>query len=250
MSRLNPMNLGIGNMIRAKQRPSPVSVPDMAWLVKDKEECFCLLLADGIPVSIAFRRAGFTAKGSNSALALFRAQRIQDRVSAIFKARANSPPVTLPEITDMMKRVYVGAIHDAEYTPAYNAAFGLARLYGLVVDRAQLDVIRRPSREPDAPAEQALSSWIAELPPYNHGPKGPSLVGQGPGLLIEGSAYGSDIDTTRSGLGAGPGGTENGAPSPPVTGTPSPCAHSAPYEKTGPLYSEEGTTFPSAEDLF
>jgi hypothetical protein len=119
----------------------------------------------------------------------------------------------------MMKRVYVGAIHDTEYGAAYNAAFGLARLHGLVVDRAQLDVIRRPSREPDAPAEQALSSWIAELPPYNHGPQGPGPLGEGPGLLIEATRAGCDFDTTREGPGAA-GEIGNGAPTRPVTGSP------------------------------
>src|SRR6185312_6226479 len=150
-------------------------------------------------------------------------------------------------------------------------AFSLARLYGLVVDRAQLDVIRRPSREPDAPAERALSSWIAELPSYSQGPTHPSPHGQGPGLLIEATAAGSDFDTTRQGS-KGEGETGNGAPSGPVTGTPNPRAHSAPMAEIPPVgrreanelrhpgrggeaesgspLDDEGTTYPSAEDLF
>jgi len=207
-----------------------------------------MLIADGIPLAIAFRTAGFKASAKSvSALALFKAQRVQDRVTAILKARASSPAVSLPEVTDMLKRVYAGALHSAEYTPAHNAAFSLARLYGLVVDRAQLDVIRRPSREPDAPAERALSSWIAELPPYNPGPvTQPSPQGQGPGLLIEATAAGSDFDTTRQGSEAR-GETGNGAPSRPVTGTPTGGGRS---EQWGPLVDDEGTPIPSAEELF
>jgi len=146
----------------------------------------------------------------------------------------------------MLKRVYAGALHSNEFTPAHNAAFSLARLYGLVVDRAQLDVIRRPSREPDAPAERALSSWIAELPSYSQGPTQPSPQGQGPGLLIEATAAGSDFDTTRQGS-KGEGETGNGAPSRPVTGTPTGGGRS---EQWGPLVDDEGTPIPSAEELF
>jgi hypothetical protein len=64
----------------------------------------------------------------------------------------------------MLQRVFAGALHDAEYSAAHNAAFSLARIYGHVTDRATLEVIRRPSRDPDAPSEQALSSWVEALP--------------------------------------------------------------------------------------
>jgi hypothetical protein len=234
---------------RVKKRP-PAVVPIGVGLNDEREECFCLLIADGMALAIAFKMAGFKAKMKGyGALHLYKAQRIQDRIAGILRARATSAAVGLPEVTDMLKRVYAGALHSNEFTPAHNAAFSLARLYGLVVDRAQLDVIRRPSREPDAPAERALSSWIAELPPYTSGPKGSEApVAQGPGLLIEATALGSDFDTTRQGSKAR-GQTGNGAPTGPVTGTPHPRAHSAQTE-TGPSSDDEGTGFPSAEDLF
>jgi len=229
---------------RIRKKP-PVVIPIGIGLTDEREECFCLLIADGLPLAIAFKTAGFGNKRKDAgALHLYGQQRIQDRVKAILRARASHPPVSLSEITDMLKRVYAGALHSAEYTPAHNAAFSLARLYGLVVDRAQLDVIRRPSREPDAPAERALSSWIAELPTYNQGPKAPSPPGQGTGLLIEATALGSDLDTTR--MDEARRETGNGAPSGPVTGTPAPGAQSTPM---GPEL-DEGTVYPSAEDLF
>ena len=262
------------------RKKPPVVVPIGVGLNDAREECFCLLIADGVPLAIAFRTAGFKGK-SVSALALYRAQRVQDRVTAILKARASHPPVSLSEVTDMLKRVYAGAIHSAEYTPAHNAAFSLARLYGLVVDRAQLDVIRRPSREPDAPSETALGAWIDALPPYTGGPKSPVSreTGQGPGLLIEATAAGSDFDTTRQGSEAR-GQTGNGAPPRPVTGTPNAGGRPAPIDEgpapidegsapmdgarvraraapigggvseSGSPLDDEGTGYPSAEDLF
>jgi hypothetical protein len=241
--------------MRIRKKP-PVVVPIGVGLEDEREECFCLLIADGVPLALAFKTAGFTAKAKpQGALHLYKAQRIQDRVTAILRARASHPPVSLSEVTDMLKRVYAGALHSNEFTPAHNAAFSLARLYGLVVDRAQLDVIRRPSREPDAPAERALSAWIEALPPFTPGPKGPGPVSretQGSGLLIEATALGSDLDGARLAAEAR-GETEIGAPTGPVTGTPNPRAHSAPI---GSPLDDEGTTYPgggdypNAEDLF
>jgi len=230
------------------RKNNPVVVPIGVGLTDEREECFCLLIADGLSVALAFRTAGFTAKDKRvSAFDLYQTQRVQDRIKAILKARASHPPVSLSEVTDMLKRVYAGAIHSNEFTPAHNAAFSLARLYGLVVDRAQLDVIRRPSREPDAPAERALSAWIAELPPFTSGPRneGPSPQGSGSGLLIEATALGSDLDGAR--VHEARGETGNGAPTRPVTGTPPLRAHSAPI---GSPFEDEGTSIPSAEDLF
>jgi len=233
------------------RKNNPVVVPIGVGLTDEREECFCLLIADGLSVALAFRTAGFTAKDKRvSAFDLYQTQRVQDRIKAILKARASHPPVSLSEVTDMLKRVYAGAIHSNEFTPAHNAAFSLARLYGLVVDRAQLDVIRRPSREPDAPAERALSDWIQALPTGNQGPIQPQGSGlQGSGLLIEATACGSDLDTTRRGFEAR-GETGNGAPTGPVTGTPHPRAHSAPMEESGSPSADEGTGYPSAEELF
>jgi hypothetical protein len=84
----------------------------------------------------------------------------------------------LPEVTDMLQRVFTGAYHAEEYSAAHNAAFSLARLYGHVTDRATLEVIRRPSRDPDAPSEQALSSWVDALPGL--GASGPEALTSGP----------------------------------------------------------------------
>jgi hypothetical protein len=217
------------------------------WLKDDKEELFAVFICDGLTLALAYQRAGLQG---GSAYSLIKSPRVQTRIAAILEARAKSPAVSLPEVTDMLKRVYAGALHDTEYNAAHNAAFSLARLYGLVVDRAQLDVIRRPSREPDAPAEMALGSWIEALPALPSSP-GPSVVSHShttEGPLIEGSTFGCDLDGPR--LGDGRMETENGAPVGPVTGTPSPRAHS---NSLGQI--DEGTGIfsgdvPSAEDLF
>jgi hypothetical protein len=209
--------------------------------------------------------------------------------------------VTLPEVTDMLKRVFAGAHSEGEYSAAHNAAFSLARLYGHVTDRATLEVIRRPSRDPDAPSEQALSSWVEALPALA-GP-GPEALGEpvtearflrvadAPAaplgqfeaqeqihndinwLEAEPSGPGPsspELSNEINGLegpGPTPGQSENGAPSSPVTVTPTRRGHSGlsgpggpiptPSKKEG-LIGDEGTGTdwgkvydgPSFEDLF
>jgi hypothetical protein len=130
-------------------------------------------------LGIAFARAGFSSKAKDAAANLFNLPRVQERARAILEARRSTGVVTLPQVTDMLQRVFAGAHSEGEYSAAHNAAFSLARLYGHVTDKATLEVIRRPSRDPDAPSEQALSAWVEALP---------ALPGPGPGL--EGEASG------------------------------------------------------------
>lgn len=241
-------------------------VPYGGDLANEREEAFARLTCDGMPLAEAFRLAGLKAGSRSDPLRLWRQDRIQERVKALLKARAETGAVTLPQVTDMLQRVFAGALHAQDYSPAHNAAFSLARLYGLVIDRAQVDVMRRPSRDPDAPAEQALASWVQSLPalpapapsgglgpvldapaaPYGASPAEPGTVrnpspaepdqaagarAPGPGPVIEGLAWrnaGANAQEREFSndfndlAGPEPGGEfENGAPSGPVTGTPS-----------------------------
>ena len=155
---------------RKLARPKP-AVLIGAGLQNAKEENFCVMVCDGLSIASAYVRAGFSSKATDAPYNLFRKPHMQARAQAILEARRTQGVVTLPEVTSMLQRVFAGALHDAEYSAAHNAAFSLARLYGLVTDRATLEVIRRPSRDPDAPSEQALASWVETLP---------GLTGPGP----------------------------------------------------------------------
>ena len=129
-----------------------------------REEQFVRMVCDGLALGVAFSRAGFTSKNNNAAYNLWQLPRVQERAAAILEARRTTGVVSLNEVTDMLKRVFAGAHSEGEYSAAHNAAFSLARLYGHVTDRTSLEVIRRPSRDPDAPSEQALTSWVDSLP--------------------------------------------------------------------------------------
>ena len=238
------------------------------------------MVCDGLAIGAAFVRAGFTSKATSAPYDLFRKPHIQERAKAILEARRTQGVVTLPEVTSMLQRVFAGALHDAEYSAAHNAAFSLARLYGHVTDRATLEVIRRPSRDPDAPSEQALSSWVEALPgleapapgalgearfarigdapaaplqptPQPHAQSPNDINGLAASSVVDWYRHtagpegpGPELDNTIKGLdggGTGVGGRpENGAPSRPVTGAPNTRARAGLLETAGP----EGTTPP------
>jgi hypothetical protein len=188
----------------------------------------------------------------------------------------------------MLQRVFAGAHAAEEYSAAHNAAFSLARLYGHVTDKATLEVIRRPSRDPDAPSEQVLSDWVASLPVVGSSPaadgalEGPSrgvpAAPLGPEPLPVDSAADRSAQVAQGPEPQGPGpqsdlfndvngldvtrGMEigNGAPTRPVTGTLSACARSgllapAPSRRARPgllengsPFTDEGTTTPTGGD--
>lgn len=148
-----------------------------------REEVFVRMVCDGLALGTAFARAGFTSRRNDAPGLLFALPRIQERANAILEARRTTGVVTLPEVTEMLKRVFAGAHSEGEYSAAHSAAFSLARLYGHVTDRAIVDV-RKPSREPDAPSEQALEAWVRDLP----GPVIEALPGPGPEALGPGPA--------------------------------------------------------------
>jgi hypothetical protein len=219
---------------RGKNRGMPRAIvpSPMKGLWSDMEESFAGMVVDGMPQAEAFRKAGYKAGSHMDATRLWRSERIQGLAKAILKARRETAAVSLPEVTHMMQRIYAGALAAEDYSPAHNAAFSLARLYGMVVDRAQIEHIRRPARNPDAPAEQDMGSWIASLP---------SLEPSSPKPLISLDNQGSSLEPQGSdGMIVPARQIENGAPTEPVTGTPNAGALAGPGKPFGytELYPE------------
>jgi hypothetical protein len=175
-----------------------------------QEEVFVRMVCDGLALGVAFSRAGFKSKAKDAPINLFHVPRVQARAQAILEARRTTGVVTLGEVTDMLKRVYAGAHSEGEYSSAHNAAFSLARLYGHVTDKATLEVIRRPSRDPDAPSEQALASWVESLP----GLPAPGLEAlSGPDASVSPSPQTLGLEAPRPGAPALPLGPQTDLPS-------------------------------------
>jgi len=265
---------------RGLRRHTERHAADLGTDLRDaQEEQFVRMACDGLALGVAFARAGFTSKAKDAAANLFNLPRVRARAQAILEARRTSGVVSLPEVTDMLKRVFAGAHSEGEYSAAHNAAFSLARLYGHVTDRASIEVIRRPSRDPDAPSEQALAGWVEALPALA-GPEGLSPealrearflrvsdaraapLGPDPDLPNDinslaasgrepsgpgpsGPEFSNEINWLADGMGVG-GRPENGAPSGPVTGTPNQRAQSEllSFGGPGPTPEQKGAPHP------
>jgi len=232
-----------------------------------REEIFVRMVCDGLALGVAYVRAGFKGKSAAAASALFALPRIQERANAILEARRTTGVVTLSEVTDMLQRVYAGAHAAEEYSAAHNAAFSLARLYGHVTDKATLEVIRRPSRDPDAPSEQVLSDWVASLPVVGQSPEPSEALLEGLPHRAPAEPLGSETTTPPSTMqpevvhdveppqrDATGMEIENGAPTNRVTGAPPPCGPAdllgPGSSKDGSPLADEGTVYPSADELF
>ena len=268
-------------IIPHRRGPRPTGILLLGVDLTDaREEAFVRMVVDGLPLGQAFARAGYKSTDNAAPTKLFALPRVQERAAAILEARRTTGAVSLGEVTNMLQRVYAGAHAAEEYSAAHNAALSLARIYGHITDKATLEVIRRPSRDPDAPSEQDLASWVESLPPLNPGDPGrsaqiaaPAVAPAAPlddhspppqgkpsyfnGLALDrtDNAHHTYDDTMRvihtterelsndiKGL-ATPGQPENGAPVAPVTGTPSGGARTAVLggvRKTNPQ-GKEGT---------
>ena len=52
-----------------------------------QEEHFVFMVCDGLPLGLAFRRAGFTSKNNHAAYNLFNLPRVQERARTILEAQ-------------------------------------------------------------------------------------------------------------------------------------------------------------------
>jgi len=283
MGRKVPALISDGMRRKTEQSPMLLGVD----LMDAREEVFCRMVTDGISMGVAFMRAGFKSKHTDAPYKLWSLDRIQERAAAILEARRTTGVVTLPQVTSMLQRVFSSAYHADEYNAAHNAALSLARLYGHVNDRQTLEVIRRPSRDPDAPSEQELSSWVESLPAINApdgnggfshsvlAPAETSDIGPLPRAPAPVLSHDDVSPTVRDSLaeprdnmpneinwlaesasdpiacdmiGAG-GRPENGAPVGPVTGTPNPGGHSPLLGKRVPRQNRQVPGTPAGELL-
>jgi hypothetical protein len=68
-----------------------------------------------------------------------------------------------PEVAEL-KEARSLALSLGKSGAAVAASMGRAKLCGLLVDRRE-DVTRKPSRDPDPPAEVAVEVWLREVAP-------------------------------------------------------------------------------------
>ena len=120
--------------------------------LNSRQERFAQLLAEGMPQSRAYIEAGYKARG-NAAYAeasrLVRKDKVMTRLDALRVDHAEASNVTVKSITHMLVATYELSVAEKQCGAATQAAMGLAKLHGFLVDRQQVEaVIYKPSRNP------------------------------------------------------------------------------------------------------
>jgi hypothetical protein len=143
------------------------SMPDhRKTTLNPKQEAFAQALAAGKGKAQAYRDAGFNAAAKQlyvNATKLSYLPKVKHRVDEILalKGKEERAPlrVTIDSVTTMLRDIYDLAMVRVQLNAAAQAALGIAKLHGLLVDKIE-DVTRRPARAPDAPAEIELLDWV------------------------------------------------------------------------------------------
>jgi hypothetical protein len=74
---------------------------------------------------------------------------------------AQKAVVTVESIADQLDAAYALALRTEQAGAAVAAAMSKAKLFGLIVDKAELraEIVRRPVADPYAPAEMTMDEW-------------------------------------------------------------------------------------------
>ena len=104
--------------------------------------------------------------------------------------------VTLASLNGMLATVYREARAAKQFAPAAQAAMGMAKLNGFLVDRIQLDaIVRKPSASPDSPDEMTPEAWMDSVGlMIEHQPAAGSAPTTGGEVRAAGSGGGVDAE--------------------------------------------------------
>ncbi len=107
--------------------------------------------------------AGYRSRGNSAetkASRLVRNGKVRVRLANLQTEHANASNVTVKSITKMLIPAYELAITEKQTGAATQAAMGLAKLHGFLVDRQQIDaVVHKPSRDPTDRTDMSLEEW-------------------------------------------------------------------------------------------
>ena len=138
-------------------KPTPLSA---------RQEAFARNIAEGRRQREAYRSAGYAPTSDNAADAnasrLIRDDKVQSRVRELQAAQAQASQITAERLLAELEEARSLALSLGQAGAAVAASMGRAKLGGLLVDRREA---RRPSRDPDAPAELAVEVWLREVAP-------------------------------------------------------------------------------------
>jgi hypothetical protein len=128
---------------------------------------FVEAILKGMTQQDAYKKAGYRVNRGN-AVRLKTKENVAKALAAA-KAEAAAKTVnTTASIVAELEQARILALQDGMYGPAVAASLGKAKLLGLIIDRAQVDVLHRPAPIPTDVLELSEDQWrrqFTALPP-------------------------------------------------------------------------------------
>ncbi|WP_175499022.1 terminase small subunit [Phyllobacterium sp. CL33Tsu] len=129
-----------------------------------RQESFCRGLTEGLSQYEAYQKAGYRSKGRNAtdahAARLVRNGKVKNRLNELKSEAAKQTVVTAQSIAAELDIAFRLALDNRQAAACVAASMGKAKLFGLIVDRAEVEQIKRkPVTDPDAPTEMSLEVW-------------------------------------------------------------------------------------------
>ena len=141
----------------------------MPPLANVRREKFAQGLAEGLSGAEAYRRAGYRGKGHSAEAAssqILRNLEVQQRVADLRGRTAERAEITRDTIIAELEEARQLALQLGQAGAAVQAAMGIAKVLGLVVDRAELSLItHKPSLVPTKELELSEEEWRRQFVP-------------------------------------------------------------------------------------
>lgn len=130
-----------------------------------RQERFCLGLAEGETQDAAYAAAGYKPHRP-SASRLRSNANVQARMSELLGEAAGRTLVTIENIAAQLDEDRQLAFSQGQAGAAVSASLAKARLFGLLVDRAEVEtIVRKPMREAVEDRQMSLQEWERRFKP-------------------------------------------------------------------------------------
>lgn len=140
------------------------------FVLQPKHETFCQGIVAGLSQRDAYIGAGWTSQSSASGPGphmLLKKPAIQHRIAVLQALQRGRLNITMETLLLELEDERQGAIKAENWNAAVTATMAKAKLLGLLVDKAAIDVnlIPMPSDKPLEKVEYSVEEWIAEFSP-------------------------------------------------------------------------------------
>ena len=145
-------------------------------ILGDRQEQFCQQFLAGKSQTEAYKiaySAGQKVAEANASR-LLRNARVVARIDQLRAQASAAQRVSLPFLSGLLIRAYEISERTNQGSAAAQAAMGLAKLHGFLIDRQQTELlIRKPSAEPLSPDEMSETEWLSQhgLNTIEHNPE-------------------------------------------------------------------------------